>query len=234
VAIDPQGGNLGSMVLTISMDQTGTIALGTSNTVIFNTPGQNARLTFSGAAGQQVNVQMSNSTIQGGCYSLILSIFKPDGTVLKSAGACGANDVDLSFISLPVAGNYSVLVDPQGTGSSSVVVTLSMDQTGGIAIGTPDTVTINTPGQNAQLVFSGTASQQVSVQVTNSTFPGGCYSLNLRVLNPDGTQLASTNMCGQGSVSISPLTLPVAGAYTVVIDPLGGGTGSAVVTVTSP
>jgi len=213
------------------MDQPGTMTVGTSNTVTINALGQNARLAFSGTAGQQVNVQVSNSTFTGGCWSLILSILKPDGTVLNSANTCGSGDVDLSFVTLPVTGTYTALVDPQGVGTGSVLVTLSMDQIGPISVNTSQTITINTPGQNAQLTFSGTVDQQVNIQVTNSTLTGGCWSLTLKLLKPDGTVLNSASACGSGNVSLSSIVLPVTGTYTVVIDPQGGRLGSVLLTL---
>lgn len=92
-------------------------------------------------------------------------------------------------------------------------------------------VIINTPGQNSQLSFSGTAGQSASVHLSNSTFPG-CYSIWAAILNPGGSQLSTTQFCGQGSFSMNPVTLPTTGTYTLVIGPENGGTGSASVSLT--
>jgi hypothetical protein len=92
-------------------------------------------------------------------------------------------------------------------------------------------VTINTPGQNAELTFNGSAGQSASVLLSNSTFPGGCYSLMLSILNPDGSTLASTSMCGQGNDALSAVTLPSTGTYTVAIAPQNGGMGTTNVTL---
>jgi hypothetical protein len=114
-------------------------------------------------------------------------------------------------------------------------MTLSVDQTGSLTLGTSDTITVGIPGQNVGLSFSGTAGGQVSLQVTGSTFPGGCNSqLILSILNPGGGQLASANMCSGGAVGLSAITLPSTGTYVALLAPQNGGTGSATVLLTSP
>ena len=57
--------------------------------------------------------------------------------------------------------------DPAPVAADDVVGTITPD-------GTPVTVTITTPGQNARLTFGGAAEQRVSVWATDSSFGGGC------------------------------------------------------------
>jgi hypothetical protein len=225
--IAPQSGGTGIATVTLSVDQTGSITPGTSDTVTINIPGQNAQFPFSGTAGEEVNLQVTGSTVPG-CLALVLSIFKPDGTQLTSGYVCGATG-GIPFVTLPAAGTYTAVIAPQSGGTGSATVTLSVDQTGSITPGASDTVTINIPGQNAQFPFSGTAGEEVNLQVTGSTFPG-CLALALSILKPDGTQLASGYVCG-ATGGIPFVTLPAAGTYTAVIAPQNGGTGSDTVTL---
>src|SRR5204862_7516883 len=102
---------------------------------------------------------------------------------------------------------------------------------GAITAGTPLTATTTAAGQNASYTFSGTAGQQISVNVTNSTY-SGCLALTVRILNPDGSTLGSTSTCGS-SLFVDSLTLASTGTYTVVIDPGGTATGSATVLLTT-
>jgi uncharacterized protein YhfF len=232
VLVNPQGTATGSVtvLLNIFADVTGAITAGTPVTATTTTAGQNASYTFSGTTGQQVSVTFSNSTYTG-CFGVVISIVKPDGSTLGSSGTCSTTGF-LDSLTLPVAGTYTVLVNPQGTTTGSVTVLLNSfnDVTGAITSGTPITVTTSTPGQNAQYTFTGAASQQASVSLTSSTYTG-CFAVVASIIKPDGSTLGSSGTCST-SGSLGPLTLPVAGTYTVLINPQGTTTGSATVTLT--
>ncbi|HZE69210.1 MAG TPA: discoidin domain-containing protein, partial [Pyrinomonadaceae bacterium] len=88
---------------------------------------------------------------------------------------------------------------------------------GGAAV----TVTITTAGQNGQLTFSGTATQQITVHITNN--PLGTVTVTLR--KPDGSQLTSSTS-SSSSFNLATQTLPTTGTYTISIDPAGAATGS--------
>jgi hypothetical protein len=218
---------VGSVMPRLATAQSGTLVPGTPTSVSITTPGQNAVLTFSGTAGQQVNVWLLSSTIPGSCYSLTLSVLKPDGSTLKSAQMCGQGNFGFSFLTLPVTGTYSVVIAPTNSGTGTATVMLSTElMAGSLTAGTATPVTISTAGQNAILTFSGTAGQQANVWLLGSTIPGGCYSLNLSVQKPDGSTLKSAQMCGQGNFGFSFLNLPTTGTYSVIIAPQNAATGS--------
>ena len=225
LGIDP-GGTTGSVNLTLNnaTDATGTIAFGTPITVTTTVPGQNARLTFNATAGQQVSLIVSNSTYTG-CIALNAAILRPDGSTQSSSATCG-NSMFLDSTTLQTAGIYTVLIDPPGTSTGSATVQLNTfsDLSGTITIGTPLTVTTTGIGQNARYTFSGTAGQQISLTLTNSTYTG-CIALATSILKPDGTNLGSTSICG-ASGFIDSMTMPVTGTYTVLVDPGGTTTGS--------
>ena len=233
VFIDPAGTSTGSATVLLSTfaDISGTITAGTPITVTTTAAGQNARYTFSGTAGQQISVSVTNSTYPG-CLALTASVLKPDGTTLGSASTCGSADF-VDSLTLPTTGTYTVFIDPSGTSTGSATVLLSTfaDIAGTITAGTPITVTTTTAGQNARYTFSGTTGQQISVSVTNSTYPG-CLALTASVLKPDGTTLGSASTCGSADF-VDSLTLPTTGTYTVFIDPAGTSTGSATVLLTT-
>jgi YD repeat-containing protein len=224
IGIDP-GANAGSINVALTPDVSGVITAGTPLTVITTAPGQSARYTFTGTAGQHVSLSITNSTYAG-CLSLNASILKQDGSSLGSNGTCGST-LYIDAVTLPFSGTYTVLVDPQGssTGSATLLLSTFNDVTGTITPGTPLTATTTFAGQNALYTFSGTAGQQVSLNITNSTYPG-CLSLSARILNPDGSTLGSNSTCGS-TLLVDSLKLATTGTYTVVIDPQGTSTGSA-------
>ncbi|MBZ5509240.1 MAG: IPT/TIG domain-containing protein [Acidobacteriia bacterium] len=224
IGIDP-GASAGSINISLTPDVAGIITPGTPLTVTTTAPGQSARYTFTGTAGQHVSLNITNSTYTG-CLSLSASILKSDGSALGSSNTC-SNSLYVDSVTLPSSGTYTVLIDPQGAGTGSATVLLSVftDITGTIAPGTPLTASTSVAGQNALYTFSGTAGQQITVNITNSTY-AGCLSLTARVLNPDGSTLGSTSTCGS-TLLVDSLKLGSTGTYTVVIDPQGTSTGSA-------
>jgi RHS repeat-associated protein len=214
---------------------------GTPASVAFGTPGQQAPLIFNGSAGQLVSVQLSNFNFGGGLNSVYVTIINPDGSTLVSASMCGTLEYGCSLFLNPVTvqqtGIYTVAIDPNNglTGSTSFTLWAFQNLTGTITSGNPVPVTINIPGQDENLTFSGTAGQLASVQLSNFNFGGGTNGVNVSILNPDGSTLTSTSMCGTllygCSLLLNPVTLPTTGTYTLVIAPVNGYTGGATVTL---
>jgi len=82
----------------------------------------------------------------------------------------------------------------------------------------------STPGQNARFTFTGSSGQNVSLAVTNVTLAAGSLAsttsaLRVSILRPDMTVLVAPVTVGTAG-KVVPATLPVAGTYTIVIDPL--------------
>jgi YD repeat-containing protein len=229
----PSGALTGSITANLYTvtDISGTITAGGSGVVVnITTPGQVARLTFSGTAAQRVSVNLTNGTIN--YPGLTVSLLNPNGTTLGSVGVPYSAGF-LSPQTLPTTGTYTILLAPSGalTGGITVNLYTVTDISGTIAVnGSGVAVNITTPGQVARLTFSDTSGQTASVYLTSGTFayPGAGVSL----LNPDGTTLASVGVTT--SSHISSQTLPQTGTYTILIAPSGALTGSVTVSLTSP
>jgi YD repeat-containing protein len=232
VLVDPADNNTGGLnvVLNDATDVTGTIVPGgppvTVTTVIAE---QEARLTFAGTAGQRVSLLASNNT--AGISNV--RVVSPTGTTLKlgSVGS-GSEFVDPATLAT-TASNYAVEFDPINEGFGSITLKLYDVPPDFIAHVAPNdlalSVNITTPGQNPRVTFDGASGQQITVRITGSTVG----ILTLRLLRPDGTTLASSSFSG-ANFNLATQTLPSAGTYTVVVDPLNANTGSFNVRVTSP
>jgi Subtilase family len=127
ILVDPQGADVGSATLQlydVAPDLTGSLTVGgPPASLTFSTPGQNAALTFVGAAGQRVTIRATGVSVgPSTCCSVSMLVRKPDGAPLAS-GLAGTSGGTLSA-TLPVAGTYALAVDPQaaGTGGLAVVV----------------------------------------------------------------------------------------------------------------
>jgi len=217
-------------------DQTGTISIGgpAVNTSVTGL-GQDVSLSFSGTAGQQVSLNITNSTYPNA--GAMVYLIPPGGNTTNPLAsqqietypcACGI----LADVTLPTTGTYTVFVDPIGTNTGSITLQLfsTADQTGTISIGGPAVNTSATvPGQDVSLPFSGTAGQQISLNISNSNYPGAGTWVYL--IPPGGTPanaLASVQIetypCGCGT--LSDVILPTTGTYTVFVDPIGANTGT--------
>jgi hypothetical protein len=225
IFVDPQGTATGSMTLTlhdVPADVSGTIvAGGPALTVTTTAPGQNAKLTFSGTAGQRVSLQVGPI-----CCSTKISILKPDGTALVSPTTFSTSGGFIDVKTLPVSGSYAIVVDPQSSAAGSVTVKLH-DVPPDVAWtivpgGPPVTVTATTPGQNAKLTFSGTAGNRISLSMTGVTMA----SAKVSILNPDGTSLVAATTVNTAGAFFDTKTLATTGTYSIVVDPQVAATGN--------
>jgi YD repeat-containing protein len=232
ILVDPYSTYTGNMTVTlysVPPDVSTTIVAGGSAvTVTTTTPGQNARLTFSGSAGQRVSLNITSVTI----YESYVSILKPDGTTLVSPIYMTSSGRFIDTTSLPTTGTYTILVDPYAANTGSATLRLynvPNDVTATMTIGgAAVSVTTTVPGQNARVTFSGTATQRINLTVSNVTITESYIS----ILKPDGSTLVSPTYFGIGGGTIGPTTLPVTGTYTVFVDPYAAYTGSMTLRVT--
>jgi hypothetical protein len=167
-----------------------------------------------------------------------VSILKPDGTTLVSPTFVGTSGSFIDVQTLPATGAYTILVDPQGTDTGSITLTLydvPADLTPTItAGGSPLTVTTTVAGQNARPTFSGTAGQRISLKMTSVTIgTSTCCSTRVSILNPDGSTLVSPTFIGTTGGFIDVQTLATTGTYTIVVDPQSSDTGSITLTLYS-
>jgi hypothetical protein len=241
IVVDPQSGASGSLTATlydVPPDATGPIVPGGEPaTIATSVPGQNARLTFFGNAAQRISFKLTNVTIgTAPSSSAKVSILRPDGLTLLSPAQFGLNGGFVDVRTLPVAGTYTMVIDPQQGAVGSVTVTLydvPPDATGSIAPGGP-AVSIGTtvPGQDASLFFQGVAGRRISVKLTNVTIGSSCCSTaKISIVRPDGLTLVSPTQFGLNGGFVDVRTLPVSGTYEIQIDPQSNAVGSATVTL---
>ncbi|HET6978761.1 MAG TPA: IPT/TIG domain-containing protein [Pyrinomonadaceae bacterium] len=222
IVIDPNSTFTGSMNLTlhnVPSDATAIISPGGPPvTITTTTPGQNAVLTFAGTTGQRISLNVTGVSIADST----VTIRKPDGTEMSS-GNVTTSGLFFDTMTLPVAGNYSIFINPTGPAVGSMTFTLNdvpADSVSPIVIGGSHVVvSINIPGQNAQLTFTGTAGQIVELDWQGSlTFSG-----SLAIAKADGTVVPDTYGL---SWNDNILVLPETGTYKININPSGASTGS--------
>lgn len=229
VKIDPQLSSTGELDLTLYVvpaDASATsgalTAPGVNVSVTTTAPAQNAKVLFTGAIGQRFAFKL-NSFVAGSC-PVKVSILRPDNTTFKSPTCASPSEFEEFFdpTTLVVAGQYKIVVDPQGAAFGTASFTLyavPADATGSLGAGTPVNLT---PGQNASYTFSGTSGTSATITESN----GATISLTrVELLAPNGTSLQVVYWdTGGGSFTVN--SLPATGTYTVSVDPQGGASGS--------
>src|SRR5262249_43812229 len=156
----------------------------------------------------------------------------------RPAGSVRKLDPSIASIqlpTLPASGTYTVVVDPSGTNSGSITVTvydLGTSDPAPIALGsisssgTAQTVTTSSPGINAGITLPAVAGHKVSIKMTGNTYA----SVGLRLLKPDASQLGLAVTARTATSFIDAQTIPTTGTYKLVIDPVNANTGSATFT----
>ena len=224
----------GSLTLTLSEPVTAAVAIdGPPVAAIIDKPGQDARITFQGTAEQRVDLGVSDVSFGAGGRAVDVFIIHPDGTTLTST-LVTSNGRDIHTDPLPDTGTYTIVVDPQDATTVSVTLTLSQPVTGAIAIGgSPLPVIIERPGQNARVTFEGTTEQRVDLGVSDVSFGLGAEALEVSLVDPVGTTLASQFVLRKGR-SIHTDPLPHTGTHTIVVDPQDARTVSLTLTLSEP
>lgn len=228
ISLDPYLANVGSLVLTLSSDFTDTLTINAAPyTLNMMRPGQNARMTFSGVAGQVVSVGMTGIAFPFGSANIELR--NPADVLLASSLAGGSIDL-LDAIQLTNTGTYSLTIDPNGLDTGQMTLTLSIDLQGSMAInGSAYNLAISRVGQNARLTFDGTAGQIISLQASGVTIP----SSSVEIRHPNGTLLGSATIDTSGAL-IDSVSLPVTGTYSILVDPNSFNTGAMTLVLVAP
>jgi Bacterial Ig-like domain/Chitobiase/beta-hexosaminidase C-terminal domain len=230
ILIDPQGTAVGSATLRlydVPADVPATITPGgAAVTVTTTVPGQNAKVTFTGALSQRVSLKIGPT-----CCATKVSILKPDNTALVAATSFTTAGGFIDTKTLPVAGTYTIVVDPQSSVVGATTLTLynvPADVTtpitpGGAAV----TMTLGTPGQNGKLTFTGVAGRGIAINMSGVTIgTSTSSSYKLSVVKPDATNLLAPTLYGTNGGFIDTMKLPVAGTYSIVVDPQSSATGA--------
>ena len=235
IFVDPLNGLAGNATITLSEDLSPPISINGPAVVLTNRVGQNARLLFSGNAGQWVSVGVSDTTIGAAscCTTSRVSILKPDGTTLLAPFDFYQVGAGTPSVQLPVSGTYAIFVDPLNAVAGNTTITLSEDLSPPISINGPPVTLTNRPGQNTRLFFSGNAGQWVSLGVSNTTIgaPSCCTTSTVAIYKPDGTTLLAPLGFFQGGTATASLQLPVTGTYMLVVDPYNAVAGNVTLTL---
>jgi YD repeat-containing protein len=200
--------------------------------------GQNASLTFSGTTGQKLSFNFT-STVGTNAGSCLGTLYDPTGAIVFNGGYgwCGAGVTYIDTTTLALTGTYTLYLDPQGTATGTMSVSINNDQdvtTPTISIGgSAVTTTTRVAGQDVRLSFTPTASQpQIAVLATSVTNP---YAF-LNLVAPSGSTQAYTpidnNPSGQ-TFLIDTQQVTASQQYQLWVQHSGTGIGSETLQIVS-
>ncbi len=227
VMVEPVSNYTGSMTLALSSPVTGTLALdGPSVPVSLPKPGQTARYTFNGNAGQWVSLGLTSVDITSSSVTLMTS----EGTILASTAVGTAGGTLEDQNPLPTTGTYTILVDPGSSYTGKMTLTLSTEVSDSLKVNAaPRAIMISRAGQNGRYTFMGTANQQVTIKMTQNKIG----NVNVSLYSPNGI-LQTGVTSSASSFTLKPVTLATSETYTITINPPMPDTGSIHMQVTSP
>jgi large repetitive protein len=231
VFVDPSSNATGDTTLQLLPNATGVLLVDGAPSILSLTSGQNGRYTFSGTAGQNLGLGLSNVSTAPSGQLVPVTVYSPTGDIIATCPNISSAGGPCDLPGLPSTGTYVVTADIASAASATFTVTLSNDVTGTL-VSNGATLTFNTTriGQNGRYVFNGVGGQSVRLHIASSTFSG----VPIKVLLPDGTIFNQTTLVSP-SLDIALFNFPVTGPYAVLIDPASYAlTGSLNLNLTNP
>jgi hypothetical protein len=195
----------------------------TANLVV---PGQNALFTFSGTAGERVSFDVPATTADGDWR-----MFGPDGNEVSVSFIFPAFGGFIEPVTLATTGNYNLTFDGDYIAGSVTATRYSVpaDFSGSVIInGSAANLNLSI-GQKADLTFTGSANQLVTVRVTGNNLG----EVTVKLFDASNNQLTSTTS-DAAIFNLTQKTLSAPGTYRINVNPTGVNAGTISVSVTSP
>ncbi|HET7547333.1 MAG TPA: IPT/TIG domain-containing protein [Usitatibacter sp.] len=212
----------GNFALQLTTEAVGTIAAPDSTQAVnLARVGQDARYTFSAAAGDSLALDLSNAALQPRAQSVQVNLYKPDGTYWTGASATPPRVLYLELgTTLPVSGIYTVSIDPTFGAYGDFNVTLKQ----GPVLHATDAATPFAPvgaSETARFRFDGVAGQNLSLALFDLALVGTpTFNASLSVYAPNGGRLTSTQCPATWTrCHIALQNLSQTGTYSVVVQP---------------
>jgi hypothetical protein len=118
VSVVPAASGTGTFRLRLWNDVADPLTVGTPYALSIPNPGQQARLPFTGAAGNNLGFELSGVTFPGGG---VVNVLRPDGLAILNT-SFGAGGLSLDIPTLTQAGTHIVNVIPAASGTGGATV----------------------------------------------------------------------------------------------------------------
>jgi len=183
--------------------------------------GQDALMTFSGAAGETIALQIAGQSTLPAARTVTYRVYKPSERRSSYQIASVAPETGGAVtIRLPENGEYWVYADPQFGAAAAAQVTLSTGTTSGLVLdGASAAFIAEQPGQSAHYSFTATAGQHLGFAVSDLNVSDGTH-VRIYAYAPNGSSIEDNTYCyvERGGCDVD-IYNPVAGSYSVALVP---------------
>jgi len=237
---------------TVTLDNGTALSINTPATLTTTVVGQSTRFNFSiGTAGQNVTVALAGLSMgpfvpnTGGSAAAVL--FNPDGTRNGAINGCylllGATTSCAWNFNNLAAGTYTLIVMPGGYQAvpavtdgltMSATVTVSGQISSTLSSGVPLPLNLASAGQSERLSVNATAGQPMVIEIAGISTSPSAAGMTATLYDPAGTYVQALNsntFNNPGGLLLYVANPSTSGAYSVVIQPNNGATGSAIATL---
>jgi hypothetical protein len=218
--LDPAGANTGSITTTIysvPADPITSGTLGTTSPISVTTPGQGAKLTFTGTAGHLASFWFDTVTIGNPIFNpTVVTLTSPTSTTVTTFNLYQHNTM-IEPVTLPSTGTYTLSFNPNGANTGSFNATpydVPADATNTATIGGSGvTATTTVPGQNGQISFTSASATPVTILYDVSS----CCPATISVLKAGVVVSSATSRNPGDSFTFTPAA--GTNTYVIKIDP---------------
>lgn len=202
--------------VSVSTDVVGVLQPDQPLALSVSRPGQSARLTFEGDAGQWLSVQLSGLVMEPTQRTVYYQVYRPDGSYIT--GSSATTHGALRMNALPVSGTYTVVVESsygetfQGR-LSLATGTSALEVDGAVAQGSTDL-----GGQEVFLTFSATQGQRLGVGLSSTAISSDSYFV--AILYAPDTHSSSAICYPQYGGCELDMVAAVGGVYRLYLQPV--------------
>ncbi len=232
VEVDPAKGALGTFVAVARAAAALTLTTAPREFSSSN-PSEVLGFVLQAGAGQSFSVAIDAMKFTPAVESnVVLAVNNPDGTRLKGLGCSLPAKVPckVGIRNLPAAGKYTVAISSPMGATVSGRLLVAEEVTGTINADAPVRVELKRPSQVARYTFPGTAGDVVSIALADVAAAPSA-SVVAKLERPEGFPML-TQMAMQGALKTNPVTLPVTGTYSILVDAGTGMLDSATLSIT--
>jgi len=209
------GSETGSITVRFATDANGTIATNGTPLSIASQVGQNFNLSFSGTAGQTLNLDLEPIATNPSGGTVSAQVLNPNGTLLKDCGTFHATSQGCRF-TLGTTGVFTLRLDPYQMYAATFTARLAVDF---VQTMTPGSAPLNlslVAAQNASLPFTVTAGQIVALNIDSiATTPASTY-VHVYLYASSGSLVTSILTTTRHTFNLENLA---ADTYTILIVP---------------
>jgi hypothetical protein len=182
--------------------------------------GGSARYNFNATSGQRLGIGLTNLAFTpGSVTSLTYTVYRPDGSLWYSDTCNTSGSGCADYMTPTQTGVHSVVVTPASGATATFNLWLSTSKVDTLVEGAPYDLSLDVPGQNAWLSFTGSVGQVPVINVAGLSSALASRGLYISLISPSGVW-TNWSASGVGDVETFP-ALTAAGTYRLLIRPTG-------------